>query len=52
MERRPDISKAQELLKWTPRTPLHDGLKKTIAYFDALLKDQNTRAMLIDAAPI
>jgi UDP-glucuronate decarboxylase len=29
----PDISKARDILKWTPRTKLHDGLKKTIEYF-------------------
>ena len=50
-QRRPDISKAQELLKWAPRTPLKDGLKATIAYFDELLKDQGVRDMVIDVAP-
>src|ERR1051326_590486 len=50
-QRRPDISKAQELLKWAPRTALKDGLKTTIAYFDELLKDQGVRAMVIDVAP-
>ena len=38
-QRRPDISKARELLHWKPRTPLRDGLMKTIEYFDHLLKD-------------
>lgn len=32
-QRKPDISKARELLKWEPRVNLVDGLKKTIAYF-------------------
>ena len=50
-QRRPDISKAQELLGWSPSTPLQDGLKATIAYFDELLKDDGIRAMLIEAAP-
>ena len=50
-QRRPDISKAQELLKWSPRTPLQDGLKTTIAYFEELLKDQGVRAMVVDVAP-
>jgi UDP-glucuronate decarboxylase len=36
-QRRPDISKAHELLGWEPRTRLSDGLKKTIAYFEELL---------------
>jgi UDP-glucuronate decarboxylase len=37
-QRRPDISKAQEVLKWQPKVPLEDGLKKTIDYFDKLLR--------------
>ncbi len=37
-QRRPDISKARSILGWEPKTPLKDGLVKTIAYFDALLK--------------
>ena len=31
--RRPDISRAQQLLGWTPRVPLADGLPPTIAWF-------------------
>jgi UDP-glucuronate decarboxylase len=31
--RRPDISLAQELLGWTPKVPLEEGLKATIAWF-------------------
>ena len=38
-QRRPDISKARELLHWEPVTPLRDGLNRTIGYFDRLLKD-------------
>lgn len=34
--RQPDISKAREQLDWAPTIALDDGLKKTIAYFDAL----------------
>jgi UDP-glucuronate decarboxylase len=44
--RRPDISKAQETLDWAPHTTLKDGLASTIRYFDALLADQDVRAML------
>jgi UDP-glucuronate decarboxylase len=33
--RRPDISKAQELLDWAPRTALEQGLRATIAWFEA-----------------
>jgi UDP-glucuronate decarboxylase len=36
-QRQPDISLAQEKFGWKPHTPLSDGLKPTIAYFDALL---------------
>ncbi len=37
-QRQPDISKAGEMLDWTPNVALRDGLVKTIAYFDAKLK--------------
>jgi UDP-glucuronate decarboxylase len=40
--RRPDISRAQELLGWQPTVPLEAGLKETIPYFAARLKDENT----------
>ncbi len=39
-QRQPDITKARELLGWEPTTRLEEGLKKTIAYFDALLKNE------------
>jgi UDP-glucuronate decarboxylase len=38
MQRRPDISLARERLGWAPQVQLEDGLRKTIAYFDQLLK--------------
>jgi UDP-glucuronate decarboxylase len=34
--RRPDIALAGKLLGWSPRVPLREGLRKTIAYFRAL----------------
>jgi UDP-glucuronate decarboxylase len=37
-QRRPDITKASESLDWRPVTPLREGLGKTIAYFDNLLR--------------
>ena len=37
-QRKPDISKAEKLLGWHPTTPLREGLTKTIAYFDELLR--------------
>ncbi len=53
-QRRPDISKAQEVLEWSPRTQLAEGLKRTIGYFDELLRNQSVRAQLTasTAAPI
>ncbi len=29
----PDITKAKQLLDWTPKVGLDEGLKKTIEYF-------------------
>jgi UDP-glucuronate decarboxylase len=37
-QRRPDITKAGDVLDWRPVTPLREGLGKTIAYFDDLLR--------------
>lgn len=37
-QRRPDISLAQKTLNWEPQVNLDEGLKKTIEYFDSLLK--------------
>jgi len=31
--RRPDITIARNLIKWEPKVPLEEGLKKTIHYF-------------------
>jgi len=39
--RRPDITQARELLDWQPTVPLLDGLKETIPYFAARLKQEN-----------
>ena len=36
-QRRPDISRALELLRWQPRVSLDEGLKRTIAYFEEKL---------------
>jgi UDP-glucuronate decarboxylase len=45
-QRRPDISKAQDVLGWKPHTPLREGMTKTIAYFEEMLKEQSIRKML------
>jgi UDP-glucuronate decarboxylase len=47
-QRQPDISKAKDILNWSPRTPLTEGLKRTIAYFEELLGDESLRASLIN----
>jgi UDP-glucuronate decarboxylase len=45
-QRQPDISRANDLLSWRPKTPLREGLARTIAFFETLLSDQGVRAML------
>jgi UDP-glucuronate decarboxylase len=37
-QRKPDITRAKEILNWEPKVPLEEGLKKTIDYFDKLMK--------------
>ncbi len=37
--RQPDIARARELLGWEPRTPLREGLARTVEYFRASLKE-------------
>ncbi|HSR87813.1 MAG TPA: UDP-glucuronic acid decarboxylase family protein [Pontiella sp.] len=37
-QRQPDITLARQKLGWEPTVPLREGLAKTIAYFDGLLK--------------
>jgi UDP-glucuronate decarboxylase len=46
-QRRPDISKAHDLLGWAPKLALKDGLVKTIAYFEELLRDQTIRPLIV-----
>ncbi len=46
-QRRPDISRAQELLGWRPSIQLEEGLALTISYFDELLRSPDIRAELI-----
>ena len=37
-QRRPDIALAKQALDWQPKVPLEEGLRRTIAYFKALLQ--------------
>ena len=50
--RHPDhgISRARALLDWALRTPLKDGLARTIAYFESLLAEPGIRESLADYA--
>jgi UDP-glucuronate decarboxylase len=44
VRRRPDIALARKTLDWEPRTPLAEGLPRTIAYFEDLLRRHGRRA--------
>jgi UDP-glucuronate decarboxylase len=46
-QRRPDISKAAELLGWAPKVPLQEGLRRTIPYFERLLSEGVVSAALL-----
>jgi UDP-glucuronate decarboxylase len=37
-QRQPDITKAKKVLGWQPKVKLRDGLKKSIPYFEGLIK--------------
>jgi dTDP-glucose 4,6-dehydratase len=39
-QRRPDISKAKEILGWEPKVDRAEGLKRTYAYFKSLSRDE------------
>jgi UDP-glucuronate decarboxylase len=41
VRRCPDIGLAKRLLGWEPKVPLDDGLRRTVAYFDAVLRRGN-----------
>ena len=38
-QRKPDISRAQSLLGWSPAIALDEGLKKTLAYFEQMVRE-------------
>ncbi len=42
LQRCPDITQARTRLGWQPSVPLEDGLRRTIAYFEALLAERGT----------
>uniref|UniRef100_A0A914Y6K1 UDP-glucuronic acid decarboxylase 1 n=1 Tax=Panagrolaimus superbus TaxID=310955 RepID=A0A914Y6K1_9BILA len=43
-QRRPDITRAAELLNWKPKISMKDGLKKTIEYFQAELEQEKAKS--------
>jgi len=45
-QRRPDISNAKKLLGWGPSTPVAEGMKRTIGYFESLLREPGLREQL------
>jgi UDP-glucuronate decarboxylase len=42
-QRQPDITRAQQLLGWTPTIPLREGLRKTVAYFSGRIEDNSKK---------
>jgi dTDP-glucose 4,6-dehydratase len=46
-QRRPDISKAQELLDWEPKVSLDEGLERTIPYFRQRVDEQNASSRVL-----
>jgi dTDP-glucose 4,6-dehydratase len=44
LQRQPNITLARQHLGWEPKIPLKDGLKRTIAYFDDLLRRMKVEA--------
>jgi dTDP-glucose 4,6-dehydratase len=50
--RRPDISKAQRVLGWTPKVPLSEGLSLTIDYFKKKAKDTDHLAKPAAVQPL
>jgi nucleoside-diphosphate-sugar epimerase len=48
--RRPDITRARELLGWEPSVPLRDGLEQTVAWFRDALQADATRQTSVGRA--
>jgi len=49
LQRKPDIALAQRELGWMPKVALDEGLKRTIAYFDALLSSGRKQPVAMPA---
>ena len=48
-QRRPDLTRAKELLNWSPTVPLAEGLKRTVAYFRESLKGKREQPRVLRA---
>jgi UDP-glucuronate decarboxylase len=46
-QRRPDITRAKEILNWSPTIPLDQGLDRTIAWFTQKLQAEDKKAVLV-----
>jgi UDP-glucuronate decarboxylase len=46
-QRCPDITRAKQLLRWSPKVQLEEGLGRTIAYFDNLLSSPSEAKKLV-----
>jgi UDP-glucuronate decarboxylase len=44
-QRKPDISKAADVLGWAPKTELREGLRRTIGYFLPIVKGERRAAL-------
>jgi UDP-glucuronate decarboxylase len=51
-QRQPNIAKAREHLGWEPRVQLRDGLMRTIAYFEGLVRERDPLIFGREASPI
>ena len=48
-QRCPDIGAAKQHLAWAPRVELREGLAKTVAYFELLLRQKAPQALSAQA---
>jgi UDP-glucuronate decarboxylase len=46
-QRRPDITRARDILKWAPTVPLDQGLDQTVAWFSQKLKIEVKKDLLV-----
>jgi dTDP-glucose 4,6-dehydratase len=44
LRRRPDITRAHDLLEWSPKVGLREGLKRSMEYFTACMESEKARA--------